>query len=280
MLVFNFRKILVGVTALQRIGQIALRVIAGAGVSCLIISGDHAVCAEETPLVVTAAPWQPEMTAGGPIAITIRMQNQSTAELSVNLGEDEKEGIQILATSDTGQRYAGTWKQKEGMSLIGRVKIGPASAAERVLILEDWNISLPPGRYNVLISFKYKISLSTGAELLLPPVEIRMEVVKRDSSRIKQECDSARSQYLNADSATQASTAANLLSKFKDPSALDCLTTVYDSQSPYDFGYLFIHAIADIGTDPAKRVLIDIANGNRKSDAQLAKSALQSIKNH
>lgn len=135
------------------------------------------------------------------------------------------------------------------MSLIGKIKIAAASETERILILKDWNISPLPGKYDVLISFKYGAFVGTGPELYLAPVNIKMEVVNRDYPRIRQECDSAKSLYLSARSYTEAANATNLLSKFTDSSALECLTKAYYSGSPYHFKYMFIHAIGGIGTD-------------------------------
>lgn len=245
----------------------------------LIVSGAGVLRAQQSPLSITARPWQPEMSVGGPIAIELRVQNQSDSALTIDLGEDEKEGIQIRMSSPDGQTYSSNWKPKEGASLIGKIRISSGSEIERMIVLEDWNISPVPGHYDVAISFKYGAIIGAGDELPVQPVTVQLRVVKRDALLIRSECDLAKSLFLNSGNYNEAWVPANLLSKFSDPSALECLSQVYYSGSPYHFEPTFIRAIGNIGSDAARRTLTAIANGNRKEDAEIAAGVLQIIGN-
>jgi hypothetical protein len=132
----------------------------------------------------------------------------------------------------------------------------------------------------VQISFRHRAVVGTGEELSVQPVTVQLRVVKRDASLIRSECDLARSLFLNARNYDEAWAPANLLSKFSDASALECLTRAYYSGSPYHFESSFIHAIGEIDTDDAVSVLTKIANGDREEDAAIAKGELQRIRNH
>jgi hypothetical protein len=116
----------------------------------------------------------------------------------------KKEGIKIRMSSPSGQTYSSSWKAKEGMAMIEKIKIIPGSEIERILTLEDWNISPGPGDYIMVISFKYKALVGAVEEQVMQPVTIQLKVAGRDASLIRSECDLADSLFLNARYYTEA----------------------------------------------------------------------------
>ena len=66
MLVFNFRKLLVKSASLQWIVQYAAcQIVMSVIVGCLLLFGNRTLWAEQSPPVVTASPWRPEMSVWG-----------------------------------------------------------------------------------------------------------------------------------------------------------------------------------------------------------------------
>jgi hypothetical protein len=281
---FSSRKIVMSEAARKTRRRRSWCGLAGSALILIFLFDAAVPRAQQSPLIMTVRPWQPQMSIGGPIAIELTMQNQSRTTLTVDLGEDEKEGIHIRMSSPQGQSYSSSWKPKEGASLIGKVPIGTGSTVERILVLKDWNISPIPGDYKVVISFRHMARIgtgeghmaltATGEELPVEPVTVQLRVVERDPSLIQSECELAKSLFLNAHNYDEAWAPANLLAKFGDASALECLSETHYAGSPHHIERALLHAIGNIGTDAARRILIDIANGNRKDDAEVAKGEL------
>ena len=144
--------------------------------------------------------------------------------------------------------------------------------------MSDWNIIPIAGDYDVTISFNHGAQLDSGQQLSLQPVNLKLKVTNSDAPLLQSECNLAKSLFLGARDSTEASNAANLLSKFNDVSALECLSQAYYSRSPYHFEYALIHAIGAMNAEAARKILTNIANGNRKEDAAIAKGELQRMK--
>lgn len=262
------------------IGLHTFRAILSIVTAWMLVSASASPEAPALPVVLTATPWMQEMSEGGPVAIRLKIRNLSDSPVVINLGEDEKEGILILLTSSNGKIYSSKWMPKEGLSLIGKVTIPPAAEAERIFILEDWNIVPAPGVYNTTLSFKYSANGKNSSEFALPNLSFATTVGIRDSSRIRQECNIANSLYMSATNYTEAASAVSLLSRFRDKSALDCLSKAYFAKRPYHFEYQLIHAIGNINSEAARQILNDIAKSDKEEDAAIARAVLRSHEPH
>ena len=237
----------------------------------------HRAAAQKSALRVAATAWMPEMSISGPIAVSLELANDGTSQAIVDLGEDEKEGISISAVSSNRRTYESTWIAKEGLALYGRLKIGPRSKIQRVLILQDWSINLPPGDYYISIVFKYRATVDGNDSVPLPSANLRLKVVPINASLIKLSCEAAARSYTGAGNASDALMAIGLLSKFSNPAALDCLSDSYYSTSPYRLAYKLLSAIGGINTEKSRAILKAIAQSGDAENSRLAAAELEKL---
>lgn len=236
------------------------------------------VLAQQAPVRIDIAPWLATMSTGGPVALELTIHNDSTVPAVLNLGEDEKEGVSIVALSANHDEYQSAWRAKDGLFQIGVITVAPGSEIHQQIILQDWNLHLKPGVYAISVSFKYKAKLGQIPDLTLPLVRTSIDLVDGDSQVTKDACEKASNLYIDAQDSANALAAASLLAHFNNERALTCLTETYYAKSLYHFEYLIIRAIGNIGSTRAISALTTIASGANTEDAQIAENVIQRAK--
>jgi hypothetical protein len=245
--------------------------------SISMMSSSSSLSAQESFLTVSASPWQKHLAVGGPIAIEVRIKNNSASNVELNLGENEEEGVQLAMFSSRALAYSSRWHSKEGLALTGKIEIPPDTEITRIFILQNWEIFPSPGTFDIAVSFRYRARVDTNHSVPIPTTQTQINVVTANDSLLKESCESTKQLLLDATNYNDALLEARLLSWYNDDAALDCLSSAYYAHSPYHFEPLLIEAIGKIANSRARTTLETIEHSNIREDSQLAASESRSV---
>lgn len=229
----------------------------------------------------------PTYTAHEPIVLNLTIRNNLTQPVELNLGENREGGFVFTVKRPDGvliqPRTAEDWG---GFTRLGKFSVSPEETYTQQLLLNKWFEFSTPGRYEVTARLKRPIGIQAGGTTLTAwASRFIVEVVPRDTGRLKQVCDEFLAQISkNIAHYERAANAAVALSYVEDPIAVPYLEKAISANPMVD--NIMITGLARIGNKEAVRILFDILAGRgdadegKKDRAVQARLALQNIQEH
>src|SRR5215831_16838749 len=190
-----------------------------------------------------------------PVVMIFNVRNGSSGIVTLELGQDRKEGFLLEVREPTGTTIQLPQLRHEGISTLGTVSIQPGQAFTEELLLNEWYNFREVGSYRVSARLASPISIE-GAGNSLQDVSFsgELSIGARDPTRLREICDKLEKQTENATSVEGAQFPARSLSYVQDPVAVPYLARLLsDHTLTYD---LAISGLERIGNDAAIEALL------------------------
>ena len=214
------------------------------------------------------------LVLGEPVVATLSFNNSGKEPLVVDLGGG---GIRNLAAHVRGPGRLDKSVRGpilEGFQRTGRIGLPPGGRASERLLLSSWLQFPSPGRYEIELRLLAPAQTPEGRPAAqLEPVHLSFELQPRNEAALRAACDRLSNAILRPNSVEDRLFAAHSLATMDDPIAAQCIGQVVSNSDRDD--PILMPALARIGTQEAKEVLLSAANSPNAEKRALAESALR-----
>jgi hypothetical protein len=98
-----------------------------------------------------------------PVVMTFSVRNATPADVHLDLGQDRKGGFLLSVTRPDGVKIELQPYSRDGISLAGRVSVGPGQSFTQNIVLNEWYDFQTPGRYLLEARLAEPISITDGS---------------------------------------------------------------------------------------------------------------------
>jgi hypothetical protein len=227
--------------------------------------------------VVVSYPAALDVVLNEPVIITFKLENQAALPVSTDLGEDRRGNFRILVRRLPAGAAVPIQKLgvQSGVARVGAITVNPGSEYTQQLLLDDWLTFRVPGDYEVDLSLDAPFRFADGAPVSVDSrATLRYRVGPRDQVRLQRVCQRLASAAIVSDNDFEAmSDAARALSRMVDPVAVPCIRDVLQATTRVDF--VLMSGLIRVGTEDARRVLVEMSASADAERATLARDALR-----
>ena len=214
------------------------------------------------------------LVLGEPVVATLSFNSSSRTPVTIDLGDG---GVRNLMVHISGPGHIDTWIRGPllgGLQRTGKIGLPPGGQASERLLLSSWLQFPSPGRYEIELKLLAPAQDPEGRPAgQLEPVHLSFELEPRNEAALRAACDRLANAVLRANSVEERLFAAHSLATMDDPVAAQCIDQVVSNSDRDD--PILMPALARIGTQEAKDVLLAAANSPNAEKRALAENALR-----
>jgi hypothetical protein len=209
-----------------------------------------------------------------PVIVVLRILNDSTQTIDINLGQDRKGAFSFSITRPDGTKSTFPPFIREGISVPGLVKIEAGKSYTQDLLLNEWYDFPMPGTYELEGSLSNPIEVAGRATRDTGFHEI-VSIGARDELALAKVCDTLAAQVEGSSSYDAAAQAALTLSYVRDSVAVPFLRRVLFSGRLVE--PIAINGLENIKDSAAVGVLAESLSVKSTDASMLARAALERI---
>lgn len=165
-----------------------------------------------------------QVTLHEPILMTVTITNDLSAALTVDLGQDQKEAIELSIRGPDGKVITSALPRHDGVSRIGTVQIPSGQTYKQTIVLNEWYSFDAIGKYEIaahIATFPgQQGQLANGLD---SSATLPLEILPRDSQQLDKVCAGLKDKIERSASYTDMREAALALSYIGDPVAVPYL---------------------------------------------------------
>lgn len=215
-----------------------------------------------------------------PIILTFSIQNKLEKSISLDLGENFKEGFLFTIIFPDGRISRLPQLKSEGIARTGNLLLKPKDTYTQEILLNEWTEFPTTGKYVVGGQLANFIKTDAGETVIVDSsFSIGIEIQPENAADLKKFCDRLFERLIQSKGYAEAAEAALTLSYVKDPVAVPFLQEALMSNKMVES--VIINSLRDRGGAESVEVLIDAMNRKPNSEMVMqAKSALNWIDAH
>lgn len=165
-----------------------------------------------------------QFTLHEPLILNFVVKNGSDKSVQVNLGKNDTQNFLITITRPDGTKLRLPPLFAEGLGTTGLHSVAPGQEYKRHLVLNEWFEFGVEGHYEIAVRLTQPVKTAGGIPLTeVAPFDARLEILRRDATRLEEICSSLVEQLEAAPSYEAALEAALPLSFVQDPIAVPYL---------------------------------------------------------
>ena len=208
------------------------------------------------------------ITLGEPVVARMTINNDSSEDLTVDLGDDRVGNIMATVVAPDGTLRNRPQASLEGIKFAGTVKVAPRATYVTSIVLSDWFTFNQIGTYRVALG----IRLGEAQSKSLVSESFEIVVSPRDEVVLRSRCAALVKQGLDeSNSAEKSITAARELADIQDPVAVPFLVEMLEHSR---YSQMAILSLARLNSMESADALIKAAKSQNKEISSLAHSAL------
>lgn len=229
------------------------------------------------PISARIEEWSGSAVPGEPLILSLDLKNDVSDTAYFDLGADYIAGINIVVRDSRGYERSGKIQRHGGLFQIGKVAVDGHQTKQRLLVISDWGITLPPGTYTITTSLINPAKVGQDSVAVEPAHTTVTIENTQDDVKIANHCEDFRQQYESSTDSSQAYQAAVVLRHFTSPASLKCLELAYSFASRYPYRSLLLDGISAVRTPESRAFLQEVAQ--REGQSENGEYALQLLNN-